>query len=82
VRGGEELGSALCGLEVEPAVEHHERTGFSVVAGPASEASGVGKGAAWVGVFLSFGLALELLAEGLDQGDIGGLEGIEAGRSG
>ena len=71
------------GLELEPAVEHDDGPGFSVVTGPSAEAGAdpcaVGERGLGVGVFLALGPAFELGAEGLQQGLVFGLEGIGDG---
>src|SRR5450631_1233336 len=76
-----ESGECVAGvLELSPSVEHDDRTGFTVIAGPASQSGadpgGVGERAFWMRIFLTGGLAFELGAKRLQQGRIFELEGV------
>src|SRR5450432_3231352 len=76
-----ESGECVAGvLELSPSVEHDDRTGFAVIAGPASQSGadpgGVGERAFWMRIFLTGGLAFELGAKRLQQGRIFELEGV------
>ena len=58
-------------VELSEPPEHHDRTGFSVISGPAAQPgehpSGISKRPLGVRVFLLFGFAFEILIDALER---------------
>src|SRR5258708_7162471 len=76
-----ESSSIFDGVELGEADAHDLRPGLSVVAGPAAESGdhpgGEGQAAFGVRIALSFGLAFETRRDGLEDGPVLRIEGID-----